>query len=74
MSDKTEARLKGTIHILQDLIAELSGGLADEGGQWSSVGLNNLRRRAANALPPDKCPDWLNDFRDPALVQSGAGR
>lgn len=59
-----------TIQTLQNLIADLSCGLDDEGGSWTVDSLNALRRRVANALPPEKCPDWLQQFRDPPIVQS----
>jgi hypothetical protein len=29
-----------------------------------------MRRRVANALPPDRLPDWLEQYRDPPMVQS----
>lgn len=65
-----ERRDRRTIDTLHKLIADLSGGLTDEGPDWSNDGLDNLRRRVANALPPDRCPDWLARYRDPALVAS----
>lgn len=52
------------------LIADLSACLADEGPDFSEDGLLQMRRRVANALPPDQCPEWLAKFRDPPVVQS----
>lgn len=46
------------------LIERLSGALADEGAGWSNEGLHDLRCRAASALPAERCPDWLLEFRD----------
>lgn len=65
-----DGRHAQNIAILQQLIADLSDDLRDEGCDWSPDGLDALRRRVANALPLDKCPDWLNRFRDPPVVQS----
>ena len=70
MSDKSTERLKKSITTLQDLIVELSSALTDEGPSWSNTGLHNLRVRSANAIPPDMRPDWLNEYADPALLQS----
>ena len=53
------------IDALRKLIADLSEALTDEGGDWSPVGLDELRHRVGNALPPDECPDWLWHYRDP---------
>lgn len=61
-------RLKDNISRLQDLILNLSAGLTDEGSPWSDAGLNELRTRVANALPPDKRPDWLHPYADPAMT------
>lgn len=55
---------------LYTLIADLSPSLADEDAQWSQEGLDGLRRRVANALPPPQCPDWLTRYRDPPVVRS----
>ena len=65
-----DARQKRARETLWALIADLSGGLTDEGPDWSDDGLDSLRRRVANALPPDRCPDWLAAYRDPPLVHS----
>jgi hypothetical protein len=67
---RREARYLRTIVVLRRLIADLSEALTDEGGDWSPVGLDELRHRVGNALPPDECPDWLRHYRDPAVVQS----
>jgi hypothetical protein len=45
------------------LIAALSDALTDEGANWSNDGLDSLRSRVANVLPPDACPDWLLPYR-----------
>lgn len=63
-------RLKRTLEGYRKLIADLSDALTDEGPDWSSEGLYGLRRRVANALSPAECPDWLNEYRDPLIVQS----
>jgi hypothetical protein len=59
-----------TMQIHWQLIAALSDALTDEGPDWSNNGLDSLRRRVANALPPDACPDWLEPYRDPPIVAS----
>lgn len=64
------ARQRRSLETFWKLIADLSDALTEEGPNWSTEGLDNLRRRTANALPPDKCPDWLARYRDPPLVQS----
>lgn len=61
---------KRTIATLQALVADLSESLTEEGPDWSEDGLHNLRCRVANAVPPDKLPDWLNKYRDPAIIRS----
>jgi flagellin-specific chaperone FliS len=66
---RTMQRFRQTIGKLQDLVADLSPALDDEGGDFSAEGLEALRRRIANALPPEKCPDWLVSYRDPAVVK-----
>jgi len=66
----TVSRLKQNIRYLQDIIETLSADLADEGPNWSAEGLEIIRRTVANALPEDRCPDWLKPFRDPKMVQS----
>lgn len=58
------------ISALRTLVVALSDALTDEGPDWSSEGLDNLRRRVANAIPRDECPDWLREYRDPSAVQS----
>lgn len=57
------ARDKRTVATLRNLIADLSADLSDEGCDRTSDGLNQLRRRVANALPIGHCPDWLLSFR-----------
>lgn len=64
-----ERRAKENREILMVLIADLSVLLTDENDSLSIDGLADLRRRVANALPPDKCPDWLCACRDPSLTQ-----
>jgi len=64
------SRLMKSIATLQDLIADLSDDLRDEGCDRSTEGLESIRRRVANALPPSKCPEWLVKYRDPAMVPS----
>ena len=59
-----------TLETLWCLIGHLSDGLRDEGCDWSVDGLQQMRRRVANALPPDKCPDWLEQYRDPPVMVS----
>jgi len=65
-----KARNQRQLEALWILIADLSGCLTDEGVDYSEEGLVEMRRRAANALPPNKCPEWLEKFRDPPIVQS----
>jgi hypothetical protein len=65
-----EKRDQRRIDTLLTLIADLSDHLCDEGTDYSDEGLASIRRRVANALPPGKCPDWLNQYRDPPVVQS----
>lgn len=66
-----DSRHLKTLGTLRKLIADLSDTLTDEGpGDWTEDGLYNLRRRVANALPASECPDWLNRYRDPPVVQS----
>lgn len=64
------AREKRNKEILWNLIADLSVNLADEEHIYSVDGLNKIRKRTANALPDEMCPDWLKQYRDPPLVQS----
>lgn len=56
-----------TLQTLQTLIYDMSGMLADEIYYLSDEGLTDLRRRTANALD-DKCPEWLERYRDPAIT------
>ncbi len=63
-------RAKQSAEILWRLIADLADALSDEGPDWSQEGLENLRKRVANALPPHMCPACCAFYRDPALVQS----
>ena len=65
-----QRRYERTLLTLWTLIADLSDDLRDEGCDWSVDGLQGMRRRVANALPPDECPDWLEQYRDPPMVQS----
>lgn len=62
--------LQRTIDKLWQLIADLSDALCDEGPDWSQEGLDSLRRRVGNALPETVRPTWLEQYRDPPLVQS----
>jgi len=57
------------IETLQHLIADMSSGLCDEGCDYSVDGLDQMRRRVANALPPTMCPEWLTKYRDPPLAR-----
>lgn len=50
---------------LLKLVADLSDHLTDEGADYTPEGLDNMRRRVANALPGERCPDWLRRYRDP---------
>lgn len=70
MSERAIARHKQTIEAHWRLIADLSSALTDEGPDWSNDGLDSLRRRVANALPEVACPDWLSQYRDPAMKLS----
>jgi hypothetical protein len=63
-------RYQRTLEYLWRLIGDLSDDLRDEGSDYSVDGLNAMRRRVANALPPDRLPDWLEQYRDPPMVQS----
>ena len=65
-----ERRQARHIETLRKLIVDLSDNLTDEGTAYSVDGLAEMRRRCANALPPSLCPDWLNRYRDPPMVQS----
>lgn len=64
------ARHRRTQEAHWKLIHDLSGFLCDEGMDLSNEGVDALRRRVANALPPVHCPDWLAPFRDPTVVAS----
>jgi hypothetical protein len=64
------SRDKRALETLRGLVVALSDALTDEGPDWSNDGLDRLRRRAANALPPNECPEWLRQYRDPPVVQS----
>jgi hypothetical protein len=66
---RTMARFRRTIETLQRLISDLTPYLADEGCDFGDDGLADLRQRAANALPVNKCPDWLWRYRDPPIVK-----
>lgn len=65
-----KARRQRVLDTHWKLIDDLSGFLADEGMLLSIDGVEALRRRVANALPADRCPDWLSRYRDPAVVAS----
>ncbi len=65
-----ERRVHRYIEGLQQIIIDLSGHLTDEGDDWTHDGLDAMRRRVANALPPTRCPEWLAKYRDPAVVRS----
>lgn len=60
------------INALRTLVVALSYALTDEGPGWSNEGLDNLRRRVANAIPLDECPDWLREYRDKPAARSEA--
>jgi ribosomal protein S15P/S13E len=64
-----DGRLERDIATLQKLIVDLSDHLTDEGCDWTNDGLDRMRRRVANAVHPDKCPDWLMRYRDPPTVK-----
>ena len=63
-------RLVKANETLRNLIADLSSCLADEFDGYSDEGLESIRRRVANALPPSQCPDWLVKYRDPPIVSA----
>ena len=63
-----DRRLRLSIGALQGLVTDLSDNLCDEGADYSADGLEAMRRRVANALPPQKCPEWLNRYRDPPVT------
>lgn len=65
-----DARHLRQVQALKKLVTDLSDALTDEGPDWSQDGLDNLRKRVANVLPPAECPAWLLPFRDPPVVQS----
>lgn len=52
------------VETLHRLIADMSDHLCDEGTDYSHDGLERMRKRVANALPLDLCPDWLKRFRN----------
>lgn len=64
---ETSDERKRTLEANWNLIADLSACLTDEGADWSLEGLQNMRRRVANAVPDPICPDWLREFRDPPV-------
>ena len=53
---------------LRRLVCTLSSHLTDEGDDYSTEGLDAMRRRVANALPRSECPDWLHEYRDADVV------
>src|SRR5690606_36541808 len=63
-----ERRFRRSIETLQDLIADLTPHLSDEDVILTPDAVDALRSRCANALPPDKCPDWLQHYRDPPVT------
>lgn len=65
-----ERRWARHVEVLRKLIVDLSDNLTDEGADYSVDGLEEMRRRVANALPTEMCPQWLGRFRDPPMVQS----
>lgn len=65
-----EGRHKRQAESLKMLVRDLSTFLTDEGWDPTNDGLHSLRRRVANALPKGECPEWLDEFRDPPIVQS----
>ena len=50
------------IEMLEDLVADLSAALTDEGPDWSFDGVANLRRRVVEALPSDGRVEWLKRY------------
>lgn len=64
------ARDRRLVDALHRLVADLSVLLTDEGSTLTPAGLDILRRRVANALPPARGPEWLVPYRDPPVVQS----
>lgn len=53
------------IATLENLVADLSAALTDEGPDWSFDGVANLRRRIVEALPHDNRVDWLRAYVEP---------
>jgi hypothetical protein len=62
-----DARHLRQVQALKKLVADLSDALTDKGPDWSQDGLDNLRKRVANVLPPAECPAWLLPYRDSAV-------
>lgn len=54
---------------LRQLISDLSSDLTDEGANYSTEGLHEMRRRVANALGKAECPDWLHEYLDAEVIQ-----
>ena len=67
LAAKRDAR---RIETLINLIEDLADSLIDGGGYWTPGDLASLRRRTANALTTDRCPDWLVQYLDPPVVAS----
>jgi hypothetical protein len=67
--DCREERHARLVAHLTGLIADLAPVL-DHDGIWTSTQIAELRRKTANALPDEQCPEWLRSFRDPPLVHS----
>ena len=65
-----KSRDQRALDALHWLVVDLSGFLADECDALTPAGLDTLRRRVANALPPTRCPEWLAPYRDPPVVRS----
>lgn len=70
MTEHGVRRLKETIAFLQSLIADLSVTLADEPADFTPEYIIDIRHRVANALPRDKCPDWLLKYQYHPMVHS----
>lgn len=65
-----ERRQKIAQETLHKLIYDLSDALTDEGPDWSQDGLDSLRRRVVNALPPSMTEGWLDQYREAPMVRS----
>ncbi|MGY3527301.1 hypothetical protein [Bradyrhizobium sp. USDA 4452] len=56
------------VTILQQLVCDLSADLTDEGANYSTEGLQEMRRRVANALGREECPEWLHCYLDAEII------